>query len=195
MSSGIYAYWDNVNGYYAYVGKDSYINIKSRHHTHFSPSMYDDQPFNRILQNNPERYEYRVLMEGNYDDKQLNKMEKFLIKHLKTYHYDYPDKSVFNFTKGGDGQTGLIHTEETKKKMSNIHRGRTHSEDHKINQAKSRNKTGYYHVSKKKEPRVKQGYTWEYRYYEDGKYKAIQSVSFEKLEKKVKAKGLPWRVL
>ncbi len=195
MAAGIYAYWDNENEYYAYVGKDSYIDKQSRHYTHLSPSMYNDQPFNKVLQNNPERYEYRVLMEGNYNDLQLNKMERFCIKHLKTYHYDYPDKSVFNFTKGGDGQIGLKHTEETKNKMSNAHKGRKHSDEHKVNQSRARNKTGYYHVSKKKEKRVKQGYVWEYRYYEDGKYKAIQSVNFEKLEKKVKAKGLPWRVL
>lgn len=100
---GIYAYWDNKLSYYVYIGKDSNIYKNSRHYAHLDPSRYEDQPFNRVLQNNPERYEYRVLMKGDYNNKQLNKMEKFCIKHFKTFYYDYPERKVFNFTRGGDG--------------------------------------------------------------------------------------------
>ena len=123
MTTGIYAYWDNVNNYYVYVGRDWNIDKNERYISHKNPAKYDDQPFNRVIQNNPKRYEYRVLIEGDYNDQQLNKMEKFLIKHLKTYHYDYPNKSVFNFTKGGDGCTGYIHTNEHKQKMSKVMTG------------------------------------------------------------------------
>lgn len=34
MTTGIYAYWDNVKGYYAYVGKDSSICLNRRHKEH-----------------------------------------------------------------------------------------------------------------------------------------------------------------
>lgn len=126
--SGIYAFWDNVNSYYAYVGR---FSREDRINSHYYPSIYDEQVFNRVLQNNPDRYESRILMEGDYNDEQLNKMEKFLIKHLKTYHYDYPDRSVFNFTKGGEGVTGWHHTEETKQKISESMTGKTPSEETK----------------------------------------------------------------
>ena len=53
MTSGIYAYWDNVNGYYAYVGKDSNIDRNIRHKQHLQLCRYDVQPFNKVIQNNP----------------------------------------------------------------------------------------------------------------------------------------------
>ena len=151
MSTGIYAYWDNENNYYVYVGKDSNLDKNKRHNDHLQPSKYDEQQINYVLQNNIDRYEYKVLMEGNYSDKQLNKMEKFLIKHLKTFKSDYPNKSVFNFTKGGDGckywegktrqdmvgennpnygnPNNYHHTEETKRKISESGKGKKHSKE------------------------------------------------------------------
>lgn len=43
MSKGIYCYIDKENDKIVYVGKDSYINIKSRHYDHIAPSNYDKQ--------------------------------------------------------------------------------------------------------------------------------------------------------
>ena len=106
MSSGIYAYWDNVKNYYVYVGKDSNIDKKIRHNYHILESKYNEQQINRVLQNNPERYEYRVIMEGNYNNWQLDQMEKLCIKSFKTFKEDYPERSVFNFTRGGEGISG-----------------------------------------------------------------------------------------
>ncbi len=126
MSSGIYAYWDNIKNYYVYVGKDNNIDKKSRHYKHIAPYAYDKQKINMVLQNNSERYEYRVIMEGDYDDWQLNQMEKLCIKSFKTFKEDYPERSVFNFTKGGDGQSGFKHSKKTRKKMSEAHSGKKH---------------------------------------------------------------------
>ena len=44
-----------------YIGKDSYIGRHQRSKDHLTKSRYNDQPFNRILQNNPNRYIYKVL--------------------------------------------------------------------------------------------------------------------------------------
>ena len=132
MTSGIYAFWDNKNGYYAYIGR---FTGRKRIKEHYQPSMYDKQKFNRVLQKNPDRYESCILIEGKYDNKQLNEMEKFFIKHLKTYYYDYPDKSVFNFTEGGEGVTGWHHTEDSKQKISKNNAkywdGKSFSDEHK----------------------------------------------------------------
>ena len=223
---GIYAYWDNKLSQYVYIGKDSNIDKNQRHKEHLTPSRDDDQPFNRVLQNNPERYKYRILMEGNYNEKQLNKMEQFCIKHLKTYHYDYPERHVFNFTKGGEGTIGYKHSEETKQKISKSHIGKTHSEETKqkirelnigkthseeskmkmslhqqkqmlfmenrINVGKPRNSSGIFRVSKHKDKKCKQGFTWRYQYMENGEEKSITRVSLDKLEKEIKSRGLPW---
>lgn len=204
MTSGIYAYWDNEKGYYAYIGKDSNIDVNKRYYEHKRPSMYDKQQINRVIQNNPDRYEYRVLMEGDYKDNQLNKMEKFLIKHLKTFKYDYPERSVFNFTKGGEGTSGRVVSDETRIKISEANKGKNNpnyginyrqSDEHKRNISKSKNTTGYLNVSKQKNKRLKQGFTWVYQYYEDGKRKVITSIFIDKLEAKVKSKGLTWMKL
>lgn len=106
MTSGIYAYFDNKKKYYVYVGKDSNIHINRRHVLHNSPSLYEAQKINCVLQNNHGRYEYRVIVEGDYNDEELNEMEREYIKLFKTFKYDYPNRTVFNFTRGGDGKSG-----------------------------------------------------------------------------------------
>ena len=212
MTSGIYAYWDNVNGYYAYVGKDSNIDRNIRHKQHLQLCRYDVQPFNKVIQNNPDRYEYRVIMEGGYNDWQLNQMEKLCIKSFKTFKYDYPARSVFNFTKGGEGSSGIVlsdktikkksesqtgrkHTKESKQKMSESHTGKILTDEHKEKISRGRNTSGYLNVSKVKNRRCSQGFHWLYQYYENGKRKAISSIDLKKLEKKVKDKGLTWKKL
>lgn len=204
---GIYAYWDLENKYYVYIGKDSYIDKNLRHKAHLYSSKYEGQPFNRVLQKNPERYKYGLLMQGYYTDEQLNKMEQFLIKHLKTYRYDYPERNVFNFTKGGDGTSGYKHSEESKQKMSKSKEGMYNGEnnpnygvphsDETINKiaigaSKSLNTSGYFRVYKCKDITCNQGFIWTYQYYEEGKRKKIRSVDIKKLENKVKAKNLEW---
>ena len=55
-----------------------------------------------------------------------------------------------------------------------------------------KNKYGYYRVSKRVREGTKQGFSYVYSYGVNGKPKHIESVSLEKLEKKVKNKGLLW---
>lgn len=55
------------------------------------------------------------------------------------------------------------------------------------------NTTGYYHVSKIKTKRTKQGFTFRYSYKQDGKQKMIDNVDINKLEKEVKKRGLVWK--
>lgn len=58
--------------------------------------------------------------------------------------------------------------------------------------SKYNNTSGYFRVHKDKNPRLKQGFAYVYRWYEKGKHKKLASVSIEKLENKVKDRGLPW---
>lgn len=111
---GIYQYTDLENGDVVYVGKDSHIDKEHRRKAHKRPCMYDSQPFNRILQNNPERYRYEVIYAGDFDEDLLNVLE------INTIAEKNPK---FNFTKGGDGTIGYKHTDETKQYLSDIKNG------------------------------------------------------------------------
>lgn len=61
---------------------------------------------------------------------------------------------------------------------------------------KAKNTTGFFNVCKKKDKKLRQGFCWNYQYYDkNGKRKNISSVDIEKLEMKVKEKGLQWKKL
>lgn len=119
---GIYAYFDRKDNSVAYVGKDSNINKSRRNKEHHSPSQYYKQPFNRILQKNPNRYTYQVLVWNVKDQETLNALEIQNIRQLKP---------KFNYTDGGDGMYGYKASNETKKKMSQSHKGKTFSDESK----------------------------------------------------------------
>lgn len=92
------------------------------------------------------------------------------------------------------------HSEESRKKMSESHKGKEISKETRKkmseSQSQERNTTGYYRVSKKNCNTCKQGFRYRYSYYDiGGKRHQINSVSLEKLEKKVKNAGLPWKIL
>lgn len=95
---------------------------------------------------------------------------------------------------GGEknGFFGKKHSEETKKHLSEIRKGIPLSYEQRINVSKSRNTTGFFRVSKKKEKCTKQGFIWVYTYYEGNKRKTVSSISIDILKERVLAKGLEW---
>ena len=62
-------------------------------------------------------------------------------------------------------------------------------------QSQEKNTVGYLRVSKAKNPKLKQGFAYQYQWRENGKRNNISAVNLKDLESKVKAKGLPWRKL
>ena len=160
------------------------------------------------MQNNPGQYRYKIFCKSPYySNTYLNLLE---IGFVKIYD------PKFNFTRGGEGSNGFKHSEESKRKISDAHKGKTHSEETKKKMSErqkgenhpfygkthseetkkkiseSLNTSGYLYVYKHKKKDCKQGFAWCYQYYENGKRKYIQSVDIKKLEKKVKNKELPW---
>ena len=84
-------------------------------------------------------------------------------------------------------------SEEHRKKISEAKSGKKHSKEHRKKMSEARNTTGYYRVSKIKNPAYTQGFYYRYEYRDDdGKKHQIYSVDIKKLEKKVKQKGLEW---
>lgn len=153
MAKGIYCYIDKKDNQIVYVGKDSNIDKNKRYKEHLAPSKYNQQPINRILQNNPDRYKYQVLWEiDDCTDSHLNQMEIFYIKK-----YD----PQFNFTEGGDGISGFKHSEETRKKISENNarywQGKTLSEEirKKISEANKGENNSMYGKTHSEETRKK----------------------------------------
>lgn len=93
-SYGIYKYTDNETGNIVYIGKDSHIDKNQRHKEHLYPSNYDSQQFNRVLQNNPNRYDYSVWYHVNTII-ELNQLEFDLINLYRP---------KFNFHHGGSSK-------------------------------------------------------------------------------------------
>lgn len=110
---------------------------------------------------------------------------------------------------------GKKHSEKTRKKMSKAKSGENNpmknpeiaakisgknnpnyggiSDEHREKISRAKNTTGFFRVYKQKNSAYKQGFRYVYKYYnDDKKHHAISSVDIEKLEKKVKAKGLEW---
>lgn len=108
MTMGIYCYIDRKDNKIIYIGKDSSIDIHKRHNDHFYPSNYNYQKINQVLQNNPDRYIYQVLVWDVATQDRLNALEIQYIRHLNP---------KFNFTEGGEGVLGWRHSEEAKQKM------------------------------------------------------------------------------
>lgn len=141
---GIYCYKDiEKDNEIVYIGKDSNIHKRVRDKAHRSPLKYDAQPFNKIIQNNPERYMYEVLYQDeDYSNDDLNCLE---IESIKKFN------PKFNFTKGGDGapvghkyNLGRMKSEETRRKISenrkgipSFWKGKTFSKQHRANMSKA----------------------------------------------------------
>lgn len=125
--NGIYQYRDIKTNKIVYIGKDSHINKKTRYYGHLAPSHYNSQPFNKILQNNPNRYIYEEIYIGNFSDDLLNVLEINSIAEIK---------SKFNFTNGGDGTPGYHHSQETinKIRISNQNKKRSNKTKKKLSQ-------------------------------------------------------------
>lgn len=101
---GIYQYKDLKTNEIVYIGKDSNIDKPyNRDSTHKSPAHYNDQSFNRALQNNPERYVYEIIYAGDFSSDMLNVLEINAISEFKLLHNG--ERPKFNYTDGGDGQT------------------------------------------------------------------------------------------
>ena len=187
MVSGIYAYFDLIKEEVVYVGQS--VDIDNRHKQHLKPCRYDEQPFNRVLQNNPNRYELRLLETGNFSEEQLNSLETHYIAHYNTFN----DPNKFNYMIGG-GRS--VFCEESREKIRETLTGYKHSLKARENMCKSKNKTGFYNVGIQKKEDCRQGFVWKYRFTDGNPYRiVIGSVDLIKLKQKVLDKGLPWSVI
>ena len=166
------------------------------------------------------KYLHRLIWEDFYDckvpegynihHKNHNKLDNCI---LNLQLINASEHIKLHMTGENNHNYGKHHSEETKMKMSESHKGKTlsdetkqkisenhigmlgktHSEDSMMKISKANNTSSYFRITKQKGKQYKQGYTWRYNYLDkDGKQKAITSVDIKKLEEKVKALGLKW---
>ena len=100
---------------------------------------------------------------------------------------------------GNTNMRGKKHSEESKKKMSDAHKGRVFSETHRLNMGKShskkRNVYGFYRVTQIKRPKYTNGFIWVYQYSQDNKRKKYYSTTLKGLKRKVIENGLEWGIV
>ena len=172
---GIYGYYDKKDKSIVYIGKDSRIENNTRHKAHKNPSKYNEQVFNRVLQNNPNRYVYKRLYvcSSHLDEVDLNGLEMQYIEALNP---------KFNFTMGGDGiggyNRGRKFSDKHKKNLSKSHKGNTHLEETKKKISESMKKKYARVIKEGLTPKGKKRYGLRY----DGKT-IKKSVDFDKLQK------------
>lgn len=229
MTSGIYCYINKDTNQVIYVGKDSYIHYSIAHKRHLSASQYKSQKINQVLQNTPQKYQYKILKQGNFSDALLSALEVIYIKRYGTYENrkGHGKSYGFNFTIGGDGTRGWHHAVKTKQKIresqlgeKSSNYGKHLSEEHKkkisignkgqkrpngaydksfnekITRSKAMTSTGFFRVSKERDPTTKNGFIWRY-FYENKNTprKKIRRVNLSKLKEAVLQKDLEWQVV
>ena len=116
----IYLRTNKINGK-KYVGQVTTKRFKARQNKWNNLNL----PYAGNVINNARKkygidaFDFEILKEC--EDEELNKWEMYFIKELNTkVPYGY------NMTDGGDGCPGYIHSEETKKKISESHKGKKH---------------------------------------------------------------------
>lgn len=115
----IYKITNNVNGK-IYIGKHSTDNLEDDYMgsgivLHKAKQKYGVESFTK---------EYLAFCDT---EEMLNFLEKFYIKKFNAQN----PKIGYNLTSGGDGVIGYIQTEEAKNKISETHKGKKLTEEHK----------------------------------------------------------------
>ncbi|MBQ2654069.1 MAG: HNH endonuclease [Methanobrevibacter sp.] len=150
-------------------------------HTKFGTAKLDSNGYYKITskkEGNSLKFLHRLIFEEHH---RLTILPNNIIHHLD----GNPQNNKISNLKL------ISHGEHSKLHRKNI----PLSEKSKLNMSKAQNTSGYYRVMKEKCSRCKQGFYYKYKYYENGKRKAISSVSLRKLERKVKENGLTWKKL
>ena len=208
MTCGIYKI-TRKNTKQMYIGLSE--DIEDRWYGHiYRPNLKHSYIDKAIRKYGADKFDLEIVEELPNDRPLLMEREAYWVAHYNTYEDDFH----YNLTPGGDfspsklpevrakmskAKSGKKLSQKTRKKMSKAKSGKRHymygkkhTQKTREKISKARNTTGYYRVYKQKGSQYKQGFTYKYLYYENGEHCAIYSVDLEKLEQKVKAKGLEW---
>ncbi len=127
----VYQARNKVNGK-CYIGK-TVASFEKRKRRHQETARAGSLLYfhNALRKYGFDTFEWRIIMRwGN--EETLNEKEQFCIRFLNT-----KAPNGYNLTDGGDGVSGLVHSLETKAKMSEAHKGIPKSVEHRIKISKS----------------------------------------------------------
>ncbi len=170
--------------------------------TKFGTATIDEKGYYRITsynEGNRGKYVHRLIFEDFY---KINLDEEYP-KGIIIHHNDgnKTNNNIWNLVPISIGEHTSIHhkskkvSEKTKKRISEGNKGKIIPNKVRIKLSKSQNNTGYFRVHKHKSNNCEQGFYWQYCYYDNGKRKAISSISLKKLKEKVIGKGLEWVIV
>ena len=219
MTCGIYKITRKDTGQ-SYIGLSG--NIEKRYYQHSRwHNMETSRIDPAMVKHGIDKFDLEIIEELPYDIPLLMQRERYWIAKYNTYeddfHYNltsggeapmygrrHTDATKEKISKANSGENhpffGRKHTPETKQKLSKLMSGENHpffgchhTESTRLKKSRKMSSTGYYRVSKQIDKRCKQGFTWRYGYCDENhKPVSISSVDINKLEEKVKSKGLPW---
>lgn len=192
MTCGIYLIENKKTGQ-KYIGLSE--NIEKRWYSHIhSPNLKTSYIDKAIRKYGKDNFAFSIIEKLPNNRKVLSEHEKKWIAHYNTYL----DENHYNLHEGGGIPPRNIYCGKDnpmygKKGKNNPNYGRKNTINSCIMMSKGKNNTGYFRVSKRKQKDTKQGFRYVYYYRkEDNKRASISSVDINKLEEKVKSKGLPW---
>jgi group I intron endonuclease len=130
----VYLIQNLINGK-VYVGQTKNFSNRKAGHL-YSAKKGDLRPlYCSIRKYGHENFEFRILEEC--DDHECDDREIYWISHYDSFNID----RGYNLTRGGEGSTGCVVSIETRQKMSDKHRGKPKSLEHR--QAISRARLGW----------------------------------------------------
>lgn len=113
----------NTKSYVGFTSKT--LKQRWRKHRHDAKTGRKTYLCNAIRKYGHQNFEKEVLFKTENEELAKSVMEEKCIKEHQTH---WSHGSGYNMTMGGDGTLGHKHSEETRKKMSKSHTGKTHTE-------------------------------------------------------------------
>jgi group I intron endonuclease len=108
------------------------INLRKRIVSHKHYSKFDDSKFyDAIKKHGFDNFKWEIIYQSKDGEHTLKVMENHFIEQYDSYRNGY------NSTLGGDGTLDYKHTEESKKKISESHKGRIFTKEWKEKLSKS----------------------------------------------------------
>jgi group I intron endonuclease len=120
----VYKATNKINGK-EYVGQTA-KGLKQRKSQHIREALrgVDNNYFHFALKKyGPENFDWEIIVEGTGSSEILNEIEKHFIRLYNTFGKGY------NLNIGGNSNIGFKHSEETKRKMSEMNKGKKLSEE------------------------------------------------------------------
>jgi len=112
-----------VNGK-AYIGKANNVKRRWEKHCVAARNESDGLLYRAMRKYGIENFQMRVIDEAEDEAYALNTLEPLWIRRFREEGIE-----LYNLTEGGEGIVGLVHSEETKQKMSESLRGKKRSEE------------------------------------------------------------------